>query len=94
MNRPLTVRKERKGEFAGVGALVQAVGVALPFGGYYAASSAGDTPATGGIVGAILGAVVLVIGGRMALRWVCGACKTPLANGSVQMCPTCHAHLT
>jgi hypothetical protein len=58
---PAVIRtaKKMKGEFLGIGAAVQAIGLACFFLPH---------------VGFILGIVLLLIGGRMALKWVCTRC--------------------
>lgn len=88
-------RRERKGEFTGVGCLVQGLGLLLVLGAGVGGFLAFSIPGAiiGGLVGGVGGLALLLIGGRMALKWVCSACRNPLADGSVRMCPTCRAHL-
>jgi len=43
---------------------------------------------------AVLGLVLLLLGGLLNLKWVCGMCKKPIAGRSVQVCPSCHATFT
>ncbi len=54
----LRAQKKRKGEFAGSGAAVQAIGLLLCF----------------TIVGTIIGIPLLIIGGRMAVKLICSHC--------------------
>ena len=62
-----------KTEFAGVGALVQLVGVVALF---------------FGPVGIVLGVLALIIGGRMAIVRQCSECKNRVEKG-VRICPAC-----
>ena len=79
----------------GVGCLVQGLGLALMLAGCVGGVvvGSGEGAMVGGVVGGLLGLILLIIGGRMALKWICGACKNPIADRSVQMCPTCRARL-
>jgi hypothetical protein len=77
----------RKGEFIGVGCFVQGIGLLLPYLFYVALGVAGA------LVGIIVCLGLLVLGGRMSTKWLCGACKNPIANGSVEICPTCRSGL-
>ena len=43
---------------------------------------------------ALLGLVLVLLGGLLNLKWVCGLCKTPIAGRSVNVCPSCHASFT
>jgi hypothetical protein len=43
---------------------------------------------------AIVGLTLLLVGGLVNRRWICGLCKTPLGDRSVLVCPTCHASFT
>jgi len=64
-----------KGEFLGVGAAVQAIGVACFFIPDF---------------GLIIGIVLLLIGGRMALKRVCSHCGNPTSRGA-RLCASCGA---
>lgn len=73
-------QKIKKGEFAGAGAGVQAIGLVVF------------------IVGLALhwifvpvGLVLLIIGGRMAFRFLCSECGNRVEKTS-RICPHCHAH--
>ena len=73
-----------KTEFAGKGALVQAVGLVLfiiflflPFGGW--------------VIGLILLIVFLAIGSNLSKRWTCSKCGNALTSQEVRLCPTCGA---
>jgi hypothetical protein len=76
----------RKSELAGVGCLVQGVGLLMPFLLGAIAGSAGAG------LGVILLVVLLVAGSRMALKWICSNCRNPLAGKGVRLCPTCGAN--
>lgn len=81
-DRPLA-KAERKGEFLGTGCVVQGIGLAVLLGGgiFF------------GIFAIPVGLVVLIAGGRMALKWRCSACKNPIAGKAVRLCPACGARL-
>jgi hypothetical protein len=89
--RPSAGQPARR-RLVGGGCLVQGLGIALLVG-------AGVAPyASLGLVvqgaAAALGLGLLLAGGLLNLKWVCGLCKAPIANRSVQMCPSCHASFT
>jgi len=87
MTEPLSARLEKKSEVAGIGCVVQAIGLLFPFVG-----------ALGGEVGVVVGVVVmlafLVYGSHLSAKWVCGNCKNPVAGRDVRVCPTCRANLS
>lgn len=81
MNTVATAQKIRKGEFAGTGAAVQAVGLVVL------------------IIGLIIhwiffpvGLALMIIGGRLAFKFLCGACGNRVEKTS-RMCPHCHVYL-
>lgn len=92
-----------KNEFAGVGALVQLLGLALLFGfgflGYQADRNIlGQFEATGKffmflIIGFVLCVVCMMIGSRLAKKFSCGHCGNPVAGKDVRLCPTCQMNL-
>ncbi len=67
--------KKKKGEFLGVGCAVQAIGFACLFVPY---------------IGIPLGLVLLMIGGRMALKLICSNCGNN-TNGTAKICADCGA---
>jgi hypothetical protein len=69
-------RKKTKGEFFGIGCAVQAFGLACFFIPY---------------VGLFLGIILLIIGGRMALKLVCSACGQRTSS-EANTCSACGAH--
>jgi capsular polysaccharide biosynthesis protein/tRNA A-37 threonylcarbamoyl transferase component Bud32 len=71
---PVYTNQEKKGELFGLGAAVQAVGLGLCFVPYCL----------------VLGIVLLVIGGRMALKLVCGHCGQQTDKGA-KTCAACGA---
>lgn len=73
-----------KTQFAGVGSIVQLVGVLMAVVStiYY-----GDD---GLIIGGIAGLVLLVIGSAMSKIYLCSECHNPVANAKVKVCPTCN----
>ncbi|MBI5388289.1 MAG: protein kinase [Verrucomicrobia bacterium] len=74
----LQATKKRKGEFLGRGAAVQAIGLACLFVPPY---------------GVVLGIVLLVIGGRMALKQICSHCGHHTTKDA-RICRVCGAHFT
>jgi len=66
-----------KFEFIGLGCAIQAIGVILLFWFPF---------------GTLLGLLLLVIGSRMARKWICSECKNPLASKSVTLCPACRVY--
>jgi capsular polysaccharide biosynthesis protein len=72
----LRATKKKKGEFIGVGCAIQALGIACLF-----------IPS----VGWILGIILLLLGGRMALKVLCSHCGNPTTR-EARICTTCGAH--
>lgn len=72
----------RKTEFAGIGALVQLLGLVVI--GLVIVNPLAFIP------GIVVGLIMLVIGSRMALRWVCSECRNRLDSKDVKVCPACH----
>jgi len=72
----LCATKKKKGEFIGVGCAIQALGIACFF-----------IP----LVGWILGVILLLLGGRMALKVLCSHCGNPTSR-EARICTTCGAH--
>ncbi len=70
---------KKKTEMAGMGCLVQALGIGCFFLFFP--------------IGIFIGLIVLVIGGRMAIKHVCSDCGNKVEKG-VRVCPTCKADLT
>jgi hypothetical protein len=75
------------------GCLVQVLGIVLLLGAGYMfySQSALALEALAGV--AVLGLVLLLLGGVLDLKWVCGMCKKPIGR-SVHVCPNCHATFT
>ncbi len=66
----------KKGEFVGIGALVQIFGLILLF----------IFP-----LGTVAGILLLLIGSRMAIKLKCGGCGNSINNKEVKLCPNCRA---
>lgn len=75
----------KKTQFAGAGAAVQLMGVALAVVG---ALYFGDT---GLVVGGVAGLLLLVIGSNMSKAFLCSECRNPVASKAVRLCPACKA---
>ena len=74
----------KKGEFIGVGALVQALGLlVLILGGVMF-----------NVIVLILGLVFLIIGSRLAIKTVCSNCRVKLTDNKGKVCPACRCHFT
>lgn len=74
----------RKTEFAGTGCVIQGVGLLVAVAGF----------ALGiGLIGVIAGVALFVLGSVKSGRWVCPACRNPLLDRDVKICPTCKAEL-
>ena len=69
---------KKKSEFIGMGCLVQALGLAACFLFFP--------------IGIIIGIIVLIIGGRMAIKYVCSDCGNKVDKG-VRLCPACKSEL-
>jgi len=69
----------KRGEFVGVGCLVQGLGFVLCFFFFP--------------IGLVAGIIVLIIGGRLAVKLVCSACGNKIEDKGVNICPVCKAVL-
>jgi hypothetical protein len=88
----VTGRKIKKGEFVGVGAAVQAFGcLGFLIGIVLCVTVVG---AIFGIIGIIIGLLLLVIGGRMAIKLICSNCGNKISGKEVKMCPVCRCNFT
>ena len=76
-----------KTKFAGVGALVQLMGVLIAVLGVY---FYGDD---GLIIGGIAGLLLLIIGSTLSKAYLCSECRNPVANAKVRICPVCNENL-
>ena len=81
-------------KLVGRGCLVQGLGVVLLLGAGLGLYSQVALVVQAVAALAILGLVLVVLGGLLDLKWVCGLCKKPIANRSVHVCPSCHASFT
>lgn len=86
--RPSTAHQVKKSEFVGIGAAVQAVGCLAFLGGAVLCTTV--LGVLFGIVGIIIGLLLLIIGGRMAIKLVCSNCGNKLSGKEVKICPVCH----
>jgi hypothetical protein len=89
-----TAGQPARRQLVGRGCLVQGLGLMAVLGagvGLYG-------PVALGVQGAgalaILGVVLVLLGGVLDLKWVCSSCKKPIAGRSVHVCPSCHASFT
>lgn len=89
--QPKPAKRLQKVEFAGVGSLVQFLGLlallaAACFGYLMGQTLAGVVVGVVGVVGCIC---LIVIGSEMSKKSICGNCGNPLASKHVRLCPTC-----
>jgi len=75
---PLVAKRESKSEMAGVGCLIQVVGLAVIW----------IWP-----IGTVFGVVLLIYGSMRAQFYRCGNCKNRLTDKAVKLCPSCGATL-
>jgi rubrerythrin len=66
----------------------------LLLGAGYGLYSQVDLMMKGAAALAVLGLLLLLVGGLLNLKWVCSLCKKPIADRSVHVCPSCHASFT
>lgn len=79
--------RERVNEFAGVGCLLQALGLVAPV----AMGTVWGVP--GAVVGVLLLLLFWQLGTQRATAWRCSRCRNPLAGTAVRQCPSCGAAL-
>lgn len=77
----------RKSDMAGMGCLVQGLGLVLGVVLFV------FIPVIGWVLGPLVGVGMLAAGSQMALKWECSSCRNPVASKRVKVCPTCHARL-
>ncbi len=82
-----TAKLVKKGEIAGVGALIQLAGIIV----FLASFMLG---AVGAVFGFIVLIIALLVGSRMAIKWKCSNCGNKVLDKHVKMCPTCKFALT
>ena len=74
-------------EFAGVGCLLQGLGILAPI-------VLGIFAGTVGLgIGLVLFLVLFFFGSSKSKKWRCGNCKNPLPGDEVSACPVCKARL-
>lgn len=77
-------KKIKKTEFAGMGCIVQLLGLMILF--------LGLPVGVGGLIFSIpVGLVVLVMGGRMAKKMICSNCGNRIQEKTSRLCPSCGA---
>lgn len=84
---PRRAGRVKRTEFIGIGCVVQAMGLGVVV---LAAAVAGIE---GLVFGGLVGLVLLIAGGRMAIKWDCGACGNRLSHRAATICPACRATL-
>ena len=80
----------RKSDFAGVGCALQALGLLMPF---ILGALLGPFGPAGFVIGIVAGLVLLLVGSRKSIKWVCSACGNRLEGRKVKICPVCHSKL-
>lgn len=87
---PTTAKKVRKSEIAGVGALVQLLGLIAAAYFFFFFSLA--TPLAGYIIGAVVLIICLAVGSSLSFRYICSNCGNRVEK-TAKLCPTCKATL-
>lgn len=88
MESQITVaRREKRSEVAGVGCVIQGLGILAPF------VLGALLSAFGVLIGLILLVVLFFVGSAKSRRWVCSNCKNPIASKEVTVCGACQARL-
>jgi rubrerythrin len=72
-------KRKRKTEMAGVGCLIQAIGLVALF--FFP-------------IGTFIGIILLIYGSMKSTYLVCSNCGNRLSDKNVKMCPTCKANLS
>jgi hypothetical protein len=96
---PYAVSKPTAGQagrrrLAAGGCLVQVLGSLLLLGAGLALYGAVTLVVQAVAALALVGLLVLGVGGLLNLKWVCSVCRKPIADRSVLVCPSCHASFT
>jgi len=83
-------KKIKKTEFVGKGCIIQGIALLCIFLGYFL-----DYKYNFGSAAVVfwIALIALIIGGRMAFRWICGNCGTKLKSKRAKKCPHCEAEL-
>jgi hypothetical protein len=77
---------EKKSEAAGLGCLIQALGVACMAAAFF-------LPWIAFFILIPLGLILLIFGGRKAHVLVCSHCKNPVSSKDVRICPSCRTRI-
>lgn len=75
----IVAKRKRKSEMAGVGCLIQGIGLGLLFFFPY---------------GTLIGVVLLIYGSTKSIYLVCSNCGNRLTDKNVKICSVCKAHLS
>lgn len=81
-------KKKRKNELVGKGCFIQGLGLLAPILLFLLFGPGGL------IAGLVLLVILLLVGSRLSVKWVCGSCRNPLPDKSVKMCPVCKKKFT
>ncbi len=87
-------RPRRATEFAGIGCVVQGVGVLVAVaglmvgGGVFVVAEHVNTSEIM-LAALIVGGVLFLLGSSQAVSWVCPNCRNRLTSRKVRMCPVC-----
>lgn len=88
---PTSAHKIRKSEIAGVGALVQLLGVAAA--GYFFFFFSLASAVAGYIIGAVVLVICLAVGSSLSFKYLCSNCGNRVEK-TAKLCPTCKAPLS
>ena len=81
----IVARREKRSEVAGVGCVIQGLGILAPF------VLGALLSVFGVVIGLILLVVLFFVGSAKSRKWVCGNCKNPIASKEVTVCGACRA---
>lgn len=71
-------KKKHKSEFAGIGCVIQGLGLVLLF--FFP-------------IGTIIGAVLLLVGSTMSIKLICSSCGN-IVEKTAKICPTCKSNFS
>jgi hypothetical protein len=87
-------KRKKKSEFAGIGCVYQAIGLLCPIIFSFLTAVVIGTEegiTVGFLIGLFLMLILLLYGSRKSIKWICGNCRNPIADKSVNVCPVCKA---
>lgn len=83
----MTAHPKKIREFVGKGFFIQALGLATPL---LLAAQFGELGLAAGL---LVGLALLIVGGRLAIRWACSRCANDLPSPKALHCTSCDTAL-